>query len=770
MTMQINQNILSSPAPNFAVLNKDIEQAFPIIIPAEESIEMSSIVDTFVDHRWMIIKLMMIALLIGLLVAFGTKPIYESTMLIHVEDDKPNTSKNMLGDISSLFDVKAAAISEMEILNSRLVISRAVDRLGLYIDVKPRLFPVIGRWFAKNNLQLSEPGIFGYGGYVWGNESLNVNTFYAPESFQNKEFVVTIGEAGKFRLQQKELQFDVNGVSGKPLLVKVKDGTIELLLQHVNAKPGAQFLLRYIPKFQAIESIQNAMTVVEKGKQSGIISVTLEGTDARLVNDTLVEIGREYVNQNVHRKLEEAEKALIFLDKQLPNLKQNLEQSEAKYYDFRNTHGTIDLAEEAKLALQQGVVEKAKRLELQQKMEELLVSFTPSHPLIVGLDKQIQKMTSEINSRTAHIRELPFLEGNLLRLSRDMKVNNELYSALLNSAQQLRLMKAGKVSNVRLIDAPMLPDTPARPNRSKIIGISVLLGLCLGIAVAFFRKAFQRGIDSPHKIEQMLGARMLYATIPHSETQAKLCSKNGNQSHTLPILASVSSEDIAIESLRGFRTALLFSMPQCRNNIVLISSPTRGLGKSFVAVNFAAVMASSGKKVLLIDADFREGHLHRYFDVERRNGLSEAIANLSLLKEAIHPKVQTNLDFLSTGKLPPNPSEYLLHPNFGTVLQILSVEYDFILLDTPPVLAVSDALTIGSYAGAVFLLTRANVTTESEITETVMRLSHAGITPQGLIFNDFKMRKRQVEKYSYGSRSELRHSEPHELLNFQTKR
>jgi tyrosine-protein kinase Etk/Wzc len=762
--MQNYQNSLPAVSSAYQTDGRELSQLSPSMMPVEEELELASVAATFYDHRWMIVKFALIGLLLGLIVALVSKPVYESTMLIHVEDDKPNTSKNMLGDISSLFDVKAAAISEIEIINSRLVISRVVDNLHLYISVQPRTFPLIGKWLTKNRTQVSEPGLFGYGGYVWGNESLSVASFSIPESIQGKEFVITAESDGKFRVQQKEEKIELFGKVGTPLSGTLKQGKFELLIEQINAKPGAQFFLKYTPKFLAIEAIQNSMTVAEKGKQSGIIGVTLEGHDPHLVNLTLHEIGQEYVAQNVKRKLEEAEKSLSFLDRQLPTLKQSLEQSEAKYFQFRHNNGTIDLPEETKLSLQQAVAEKAKKVELQQKREELLISFTPSHPVIVGIDKQIQNMTSEIKLRTEQIKRLPFLEEDLLRLNREMKVNTELYAALLNSAQQLRLMKAGKVSNVRLVDAPMLPTEPTRPNRGKIIGISLLLGLCIGIATAFARKIFHNGIDNPQKIEQMLGARVVYATIPHSHTQTKLRKQIAKVPAALPILANVDPEDIAIESLRSFRTTLLFSMPEFKNNIVLISSPTRGLGKSFVTVNFAAVLAACGKKVLLIDADFREGHLHHYFSQERKNGLSESIADISLLKQSIRRNVQTNLDFLSTGNLPPNPSEYLLHPNFSSVLQSVSSEYDIVLIDPPPVLIVSDVLTIASHAGSVFILTRSGVTTEAEINETIKRLNHAGITPQGILFNDLQLRAKDLEKYRYGNHHLVRQGETVELL------
>jgi tyrosine-protein kinase Etk/Wzc len=765
MKMQNDQNSLPVVTANYPVASKDLWQLSPPLIPVEEEVELSTIANTFYDNRWMILKWVIAGLFIGLIVAFATKPVYESTMLIHVEDDKPNTSKNMLGDISSLFDVKAAAISEIEILNSRLVISRAVDNLGLYISTSPHYFPLVGSWLAKFNSGLSDPGLFGYGGYVWGSEKMTVATFSVPENVQNKNFIVTALKDKQFRLQQKDANIDIVGKVDTQLESQLTGGKLELLISELNANPGAQFNLKYIPKFLAIEAVHSAMTVVEKGKQSGIISVTLQGTDPKMVNVTLTEIGQEYIDQNVKRKLEEAEKSLGFLDKQLPNLKGNLEQAEAKYYDFRHANGTIDLPEESRLSLQQAAAEKTKRLELQQKREELLIGFTTNHPVIVGIDKQIQMITSEINLRNEQIKKIPFLEEDLLRLNRDMKVNSELYAALLNSAQQLRLMKAGKVSNVRLIDAPMLPSSPVWPNRSKVIGIFLWLGLLVGVAMAFLRKAFQRGIDHPQKIEQMLGARVVYATIPHSKMQEALCKQVTAQSPALPILANVDPEDIAIESLRSFRTTLLFSMPEFKNNIVMISSPVRDHGKSFVTVNLAAVLAASGKRVLLVDADFREGHLHHYFETDRQNGLAESIADVGALKQAIRKNMQANLDFLPTGMLPPNPSEYLLHPNFSAVLQLVSSAYDVVLVDPPPVLVVSDVLTIGSHVGSVFILTRAGVTTELDINETIKRLNHAGISPKGILFNDLKLRNHQLDKYSYGNYRKLRQSDLAEVAH-----
>jgi tyrosine-protein kinase Etk/Wzc len=752
-----NQNALTL-TQNSMVKDDRLLQPAPTIVQSEDEVEISSYFDTLFDNRWLILKVTLIVALLGAAYAFLTKPVYEATMMVNVEEDKPNTSKNILGDISSLFDVKAAATSEMELLKSRLVVSRAVDELGLYIKIKPKYFPLIGSWIARNNPGVSNPGLLGLGGYVWGSESMNIHNFYVPNSLQNKDFLITVEPDNQYRMTMKEKNIDLHGTIGKPLHEDVAgNGPIDLMIDKIAAKPGAQFNLMYVPKLAEIEHVQSSMTIAEKGKQSGIIAVTVATNDPHLSYDILNQIGNEYIHQNVTRKLEEAEKSLAFLDKQLPDLKKQLEDSESKYYQFRNSHGTIDLAEEAKLILAQSMAEKNKRLELQQKREELLVGFTPNHPVVIGIDKQISEMNKEIAKMDSHIKELPMLEQDLLRLNRDVKVNSDLYAALLNTAQQLRLVKAGKVSNVRLIDTPMLPDTPASPDRPKIIGISIVVGLFLGVAIAFFKKMMNAGIDDPRKIEQMFSARVVYATIPHSQVQERFQGKSSIRlkSEPKPMLARMAPGDIAIESLRSFRTALQFSMSHFKNNIVVVTGPTRGLGKSFISANFATIMAASGKRVLLIDADFRDGHLHDYFGVARKDGLSESITGSKTLAKTIHRGVFENLDFLSTGNLPPNPSEFLLHPNFDALLKTVSSEYDFVMIDTPPILAASDTVIIGALVGAVFILARAGVTNESEINESIKRLNQAGISPKGILFNDLKVRAREYGRYSYGNSSQI---------------
>jgi tyrosine-protein kinase Etk/Wzc len=707
----------------------------------EAPFDLKGHLHTLYDSRWLIGAVTALITLAAVLYALLAMPVFEADLMIHVEEESPNASKNILSEASALFETKKAAIAEMELLRSRMVVSRAVDNLQLYIDTQPKYFPIAGFWFAsQNDGMLSEPGLFGYGGYVWGSEKADVSIFEIPEAWLGREFALTALGNGRFRFSGGGQRIVFDGDVGQRYRVPTPEGAIELKVDRIQARAGARFRLRRISRVAMIQAIQNALVITEQGKQSGVIEVKLQGENALRTHAVLSEIGREYMRQNLARKTEEAEKSLAFLNQQLPILKRQLEQAEDRYNQFRNTHGTVDLQEEAKAMLAQASVTRTRDLDLIQKKTELLGRFTEDHPIIVAINRQRKAAQAEIDEVNARIKALPALEQEEARLTREIKVSTDLYTALSNTAQQLRLISVGRVSNVRMIDAPVPPEKPLKPNRPLIVALAVVTGLLLGTMIAFTRNAMKGGIDDPQKIERLLLARVVYGTIPHSSNQEKLMRKARSSTDAVPLLARVIPGDAAVESLRSFRAALQFAMPHFRNNIVMFAGPTHGLGRSFVLVNFAAVMAASGKRVLLVDADFRSGHLHRYFGVGREQGLSKAINGSMRFNEIVHHDVIENLDFIPTGPLPPNRADFLLHVNFTTLLEAASPSYDLVLIDTPPILLASDALIIGNHAGAIFLLARARVTTEAEITESIKRLNHAGLSPRGVLFNDMALR------------------------------
>ncbi|WP_293634787.1 polysaccharide biosynthesis tyrosine autokinase [Polaromonas sp.] len=715
----------------------------------DDEIDLLGLLDVLLDARWLIAGVTALVLLLGGAYAFLSRPVYQANSLIQVEDSKPGISgaAGALGEASSLFEIKSPATAEMEILRSRLVVAKSVDDLQLYVTAVPKYLPLVGNWLARRATALSDPGFMGMGGYVSGKESIRLGLLEVPVQLEGKPLLLVATEGG-FELRDPDGQKLVQGKIGAPVSFGSGEDAGRILVTELKAKPGAYFNVARYSRLDVIEKLQTDMTISEQGKQSGVIALQLQGTDPQKIARTLNAVGTNYVRQNVERKSAEAEKSLAFLGDFLPQLKKQLEDSEVRFNKFRNQNGTFDLNEEGKSYLEVSIKLQTSLLELQQKRREQSAQFTAAHPVIQTLDAQIAAVSKEIAGLTSKVKTLPNTEQDLLRLTRDVKVNSELYLNLLTSSQQLRLVKEGKVGNVRVVDAPVVPERSIKPQRAQILAISGVLGLLLGMGLAFLRNSLRPGIKDPADIESATGLHV-FATVPHSAEQDKLSRLIKSHAQGTHLLAVAHPEDPGVESLRSLRTALQFAMLDARNNIVLFTGPTPGIGKSFTSANFAAVLGAGGKRVLLIDADMRKGHLHQFFGMKRGHGLSELITGTRTLSDVVNRAVAPNLDLITTGTMPPNPGELLMSPATVQLLQDLSAEYDLVLIDTPPVLAVSDTQVLAPHAGTVFLVARAEVTALGELQESTKRLGQTGVPVKGVVFNDLDTSRQRYGGYGY---------------------
>lgn len=712
----------------------------------DDEIDLLGLLDVLLDARWLIAGVTVLVLLLGGAYAFLSRPVYQANSLIQVEDSKAGGA-GALGEAASLFDIKSPATAEMEILRSRLVVAKSVDDLQLYVSAAPKYLPLVGGWLARRATALSDPGFMGMGGYVSGKESIRLGLLEVPDALQGQPLLLVATENG-FDLQNPDGQMLVQGKTGMPASFGSGEDKGRILVTELKAKPGAHFNVARSSRLGVIEGLQSSLIIAEQGRQSGVISVQLQGTNPQQIARILNAVGTNYVRQNVERKSAEAEKSLDFLSGFLPQLKKQLEESEARFNKFRNQNGTFDLSAEGGAYLSTAVKLQGDLLMLQQKRREQSAQFTAAHPVIQTLDAQIAAVTKEIAGLTSKVKTLPNTEQDLLRLTRDVKVNSQLYINLMTSAQQLRLVKEGKVGNVRVVDAPVVPERSIKPQRAKILAISGIFGMLLGMGLAFLRNSLRPGIKDPADIESAIGLHV-FATVPHSAEQEKLTKLIKAQTPGNHLLAINQPEDPGVESLRSLRTALQFAMLDARNNIVLFTGPTPGIGKSFASTNFAAVLGAGGKRVLLIDADMRKGHLHQFFGMKRGEGLSELITGTRVLGDVVRRNVAPNLDLISTGTMPPNPGELLMSPATLLLLESLSGQYDLVLIDTPPVLAVSDTQVIASHAGTVFLVARAEVTALGELQESVKRLGQAGVAVKGVVFNDLDTSRQRYGGYGY---------------------
>jgi tyrosine-protein kinase Etk/Wzc len=687
--------------------------------------------------RWLIIGSTLLFLLAGIAYATFKQPVYRSDILVQVEQS-PDTPKSALGDVSSMFDLKTDVSSEIEVLKSRMVTSQAVNNLKLYIEAKPRYIPVVGWWLSARSDNLSTPLV---GGYVSGTENIDVATFNVPERLYGKTLRLTLEPGGGYTLAGGGFlfgdKFQLQGHVGQMLHEQTPYGLIELLVQRVDGRPGATFNLSRYSEAGTIESLQNAVAVVERGKQSNIIGATLDGTDPKEDSRILNEIGRAYIEQNVQRKSAEADKSIRFLDAQLPVLKAQLEAAETRLNAFRAEHGTIDTSQYGAALLQQSVADQVKVFDLKQRRNELMSRFTEEYPEVQAIDRQLHDAQAALAAVLGATQALPTLEQSVVQLQRDVQVNADLYRIQLGTRQQLTLVGAGKVSSVRLIDTAMPTEQPIQPRIGVVIGGSILSGLLVGAGLVFFRRRVHGLVGDPQEIEASIGLPV-YATVPPHGRLPDYTRRDALAKPTEPLmLTHGSSNGAAIESLRSFYAILQFRLPEARNRVVLITGPTAGIGKSFVSANLATLAGASNKRVLLIDADLRKGVLHQYLKVERGQGLSEVVAGTRRLEAVLHRNVSPGLDFLSTGEVLSGPSEMLLRPELANLIEEVSSQYDMVVIDGPPLLMVPDAIMLGQAAGAVFMVARHGVTTLPDMRESARRLAQAGVPIRGVVLNDF---------------------------------
>lgn len=716
----------------------------------QDSIDLLGIFGSLIDQKWLIGAFTGAFMAAGVAYAVLATPVYLANALVQVEPKK----NDMLGfsDLSSMLGGQSPSVTEIGIIKSRAVIGKTVDDLRLDIDVTPNTFPVIGGFLARRYRGETEfsvaPPRFGFNSYAWGGERLEFARLNLPKELLGKKLTLVTGEQQHFQLLDDNGNLLVEGVAGEAF---AQDG-VEGLIERLQANPGTRFEVVRNPRIVTIQAYQDALDISEQGKESGIIRLALASADAPEAVKILNKIAALYVDQNVRRTSAEAAQSLAFLQSQLPQVKRDL----AKASDALNayqTHGkTVNISLETQSVLGQSVALETRISELKMQQAEMDRKFTKQHPAYRALMSQIGELTQQQKSLEGKVGDLPATQQELLNLTRDVEVASQIYTQLLNKSQELDIVRAGAVGNVRLIDAADVDLTsPVKPKKALIVLITTFFGAFVGVALVLLRKSLSKGLEGPEAIEQL--GLPVYASIPYSALQREEDTKKGRVKSTAEtpayLLALRNPTDLSIESIRSLRTSLHFAALDSTNNRIMISGPSPQVGKTFVSSNLAAVMAQSGQRVLLIDADMRKGHLHKSLNVPIANGLSDLLAKRCSIEQAVNTVEIDNLHFISRGQVPPNPSELLMHANFRDLLAELSERYDVVIIDTPPLLAVTDAAIVGREAGISLIVTRFAVNPAKEIEITIRRFAQNGIELKGAVFNGVE--KRAASYYGNGN-------------------
>jgi tyrosine-protein kinase Etk/Wzc len=705
----------------------------------DEGLALGEIIAVLMDYRWLIAAVSLFALVLGLAWVFVAKPVYLADGLLQVEEK--SSGMGSLKALQPLLGEETSVSAELEILSSRMVLGRVVNKLKLDIVAVPRTLPLIGGAIARryDGDEPSSPWL-GLSSFSWGGDRIQVDSLEVPAPALDQRLTLVAGDGGGFEVLDREDQVVLKGKAG----TRASGEGYSIFVAQLEARPGTQFWLAKLSPETAVENLRRSFSVKERGKKSSLLEVSLVGGDPGKIGIVLDDIMNAYLRQNVERRSAEAEKTLAFLETQLPALKTQVDSAEAAYNNYRQSRGSLDLSLETQGVLKSLVEVENAAVLLKQERDELRQRFTAEHPQIQAVDNKLQRLTERRKAFDAEVAALPDTQQTVLRLARDVEVSNRLYTELLNTAQQLRVSKAGTVGDVRIIDSAVVARQTIGAKPIAILGIALLLGVLSSMVIIWLLRALRVVVEDPEIIESQLGLPV-YATVPHSKTELDLHRKA--KSGVDALLAVSFPEDDAVESLRGLRTTLHFALLDAQHNSLLITGSSPGLGKSFISKNLGVVLAQVGKRVVIVDADLRRGHIHKEFGKERALGVSEYVAGQAPLDAILKTTSVANLCMVSTGQIPPNPSELLMHPRFATLLAELGESFDTVIVDAPPVLAVSDAAIIGRHVGATLMIARSGKHPIRELEQAVKRLNQAGVEVKGFVFNDLNVSR---QRYRYG--------------------
>ena len=689
--------------------------------PKDDEIDLRQLWDVLSFNKYKIIASGSVGLLLAMVYLIVTSPVYEANALVQVEADKQN---QILGDMQSLLGgASTKSDAEINLARSRMVLGRTVENLKTDEVITYKTLPVIGLF--------SQPE-------VKASSALGVNVFSVTPDYENEIFILTYHGGDKYTILvpevKKKAAIAIDGEVGK----LISYNGILLNVKNIKSASGQNFQLIKQSKLKAIEEIKNNLSIGDVGKDTGILAFNFVGTDKEKIQIVLNSVVRNYEHQDKEFGVLSAGRSLDFIEKQLPVIKASLRESEDKLNEFRHKNATLDLSLEAQSVMQNLTKIESELTSIDTKEAEVSELFTKDHPsyqALIEKKKVLQKAKDDLVKRVA---AMPQLQQDVIRLTRDVEIEQQVYMQLLNKQQEFSIMKASNAGNVRIVDTAVTLEEPIKPKKPLIL-LLLTMGFA-AIATLYFiiKSLFNRGVNGTEAFDQ-IGVDVL-ASIPLSLVQKNkdglfVKTNKKKNARTDFLLAQNLPTDPAVEAIRALRTSVYFTLMDAKNNVLMVSGATSSVGKSFVSTNLAVVMAQSAKKVLLVDSDMRKGYVHEMLHQPIGSGLSDVLSGAMSFNEAIRTTEIEGLDFVSRGDVPVNPAELLMKANLGTLLAEVSGRYDYVILDAPPIMAVTDAAILGQQAGTTIIVARYGLTTEQDIENCVVRFANSNVVVKGAILN-----------------------------------
>ena len=747
-------------------------------------------------HKWLILISVLITTFIAILIAYISPNIYQTNSSIEIVSDHEGTHYDIMGKITQIADKNI--INEKEIIKSRYIILKALENL----DIGTRYFTT--KHFKTIELYKNSPFVVKS---EWMVKELEAYSFQIiPVGEKNFRLIVEpplkkklVSKIRSFiePLPKKEQPIYYNHIHefAKP----IDTPWFHLTIQKIYKFENKHYFFTITPNKKMYKFIQKRLTVSNMSEKGTILSLTFEDTVPLRAKEILDAIGYAYVNEKLNMKTQSAQKKLSFIDSQLKAINKTLKTSADKLQTFKSSNIIVSIKEKTsastqklsdleaqlyRLQMRKSVLENIhhyitthddiKGIDVSFKDDQynntavddiilkiqdanarriaLLLKHTEQHPSVINIDKElaslkeslkesIESSLSSTNRRLAtlngiikkekdELRSLPEQEKQLANLTRDFMVNEKIYSYLLEKRAETAIVESSTISNTHMINTAFVPESPIKPKRALIIISGFILGIILGILLAAVKNFLNNTIKTTNDIEQL-------TTIPIYGT--------------LPILYPKKNRQVYNEFLRILWTNLAFFQNKNKSKLITFTSTVGGEGKTSTICELGRTIALSGKKVIILDLDMRKSMLHKKCELANNEGMSNLLSKNVTLTMVIQKTKFKNLDIITSGPVPPNPTELIMADTLKPMIDILLMQYDYVLLDTPPVGLVADAIMLMHMSDISLFLVKANYS-KKEFIETINRVTNDPEINPGIILNSIDFTK--GTSYGYGHVSE----------------
>lgn len=700
-------------------------------------------------HKLGLFMMLLLGILLATLYLISATPVYEAKALIEVQE-RGGVADDSTG-VTTDWN-RPPVTEEVNIMLSRPVLMPVVEQFSLAYDVKPKKMPVLGdvtervpalgKWLSGQSFASS---------YAWNKESLTIGNLTVPFEWEDEALTFTSLGNGSYSVQKDGQMLIERADVGEPLIVELNPlDPMELTITSIQALEGVEFEVFRKSTQETVSQLQGDLRAETSDENSRMISVYHRNENPADTANLLNAIAYQYRDVKLGADSNQSLEKLKYVEESLPAAKREMEAAEAALAAFRIQRGAVNVDLQNDLVMREVSRLESKLNDLLFDRDELNKRYTDVHPSLRKLNKEIDALQRRINVERGKIQSSPNVERDLGQLELRAETARRIFSDLDEEFQTRSHALGGNKGSVRVWDEAQVPKKPISPNALLALIAATLGTIFCYIVYLTLRSALSTVIGDQESLERATGLPV-FMNIPRSNAQKRLGTSSpaivdprrmlpGGSGENLPaanVLAVKKPDDYSVENLRGLRSMLDDVMEDAASNVLMICSPLPAMGKSFVSMNIAVLLAQTGKRVLLIDADYQRGQIHKSLGVSQGPGLPEVVKGKSELKESVRATSVPNLyaiprGFIGEAALREAPTE----KEFGAFLQVVAPRFDIAIVDTPPILSVSTAATIGRHAGASLMVVKEGEVTEGQMNEAMKRLSFSGVTVNGCLMNN----------------------------------